>query len=120
MPWMMRRPGPLGPGILALAGLLAVRAQDLRLDRPPDAAEEVARHEQAVAALLARHLAAVEDYQRACANLIGAETHVIELYKDNGKRDQVRTIQSDLVVYTSPRGGATEYRDVRTVDGREV
>jgi hypothetical protein len=111
--------GAFRAGVLTLVGLLAAhpQAQDLRLDDP---AAEAARHEDAVAALLARHLAAVEEYHRECANLIADETHVIELYKDNGKREQVRTIQSDLIVYASPRGGATEYRDVRAVDGRAI
>jgi hypothetical protein len=120
MPWMMRIAASVVLGVLALVGLQAAGSQDLRLDRPADPAGEAALHDALLSELLSRHLAAVEEYQRACANLIGDETHVIELYKDNGKREQVRTIQSDLVVYTSPRGGATEYRDVRAVDGREI
>ena len=55
--------------------------------------------------LLARHLAAVDEYRQAFANLVADETRVIELYDEKGKRDKRRTIESDLLVYSSFRNG---------------
>jgi hypothetical protein len=74
-------------------------------------------------ALLSKHLAAVEEYRRTFADLIGDETRVIELYNEKGKLARKRTIESDLLLYASRRGGeavTTEYRDVRAVDGKTV
>ena len=79
------------------------------------------RQEQDVNGLLARHLAAVEEYRRTFADLVADETRVIELYTDKGKLDKRRRIESDLLVYSSRRDGraaTVEYRDVRAVDGR--
>jgi hypothetical protein len=81
------------------------------------------QHGNDVDGLLARHLAAVDEYRRAFANLVADETRIIEVYNDKGKREKRRTIESDLLVYSSARDGhmeAAEFRDVRAVDGRTV
>jgi len=81
------------------------------------------RHGNDVDALLTRHLAAVDEYRRTFANLVADETRLIEVYNEKGKREKRRTIESDLLVYSSSRDGQvdrTEYRDVRAVDGRTL
>jgi hypothetical protein len=92
-----------------------VRTQERALDN-------LTREEGEARALLTRHLAAVEEYKDAFADLIGDETHLIEVYDEKGKRENRRTVISDLLVYASSRDATarTEYRDVREVDGRVI
>jgi hypothetical protein len=75
--------------------------------------------------LAARSLAAVEEYEKAFRNLTAEETKVIEVFRPTGDIEKRREIVSDLLVYQSqsPRDGktvATEYRDIRLVDGKAV
>lgn len=73
--------------------------------------------------LVRRFLAASDEYEQTFRNLTAEEAKTIEVYHESGELDKRRQIISDLVVYHSRRdGGAatTEYRDVRSVDGRVV
>jgi hypothetical protein len=104
-----------------LFAVVAVRQEAIvrTQDRAPDVPT---RQDDEARALLTRHLAAVEEYKRAFADLIGDETHLIEVYDEKGKRENRRTVVSDLLVYASSRDetARTEYRDVREVDGRVI
>jgi hypothetical protein len=73
--------------------------------------------------ILSRYYAAADQYRQAFKNLVVEETRVIEVHKADGTLDKRRQIISDLVVYNPSRGGgvqATEFRDVREVDGKAV
>jgi hypothetical protein len=109
---------------IAIALLLVLAAGHVAAVQSQSYATSVdLRQEQDVDALLARHLAAVEEYRRAFADLVADETRLIELYNEKGKVEKRRRIESDLLVYSSRRDGdveTTEYRDVRAVDGRTV
>lgn len=71
-------------------------------------------------ALIARFFAASDAYEQIIRNLSAEETKTIETFDGSGKLDRRRVVVSDLVVYASPRGGVTEFRDVRSVDGKPV
>ena len=113
MSYRISKPG-IGMALLAVLAAWhgsAVRTQDRVIDGND------------VDVLLARHLAAVDEYRHAFANLVADETRLIELFDDKGKREKRRTIESDLLVYSSLRNGqldTAEYRDVRAVDGRTL
>jgi len=71
--------------------------------------------------LVVRHLAAVDEYRRTFRNLSALETKTIELISASGTPEKRREIVSDFVVYRSSRDEtATEYRDVRSVDGKAI
>ncbi len=72
-----------------------------------------------------RSRAASEEYMKAFRNLTAEETKIIEVFRASGEIEKRREIVSDLLVYQSqsPRDGktvATEYRDVRQVNGKAV
>ena len=68
--------------------------------------------------LVARLNTAGEHYARTIRSLTAEETKVIEVFDADGRIEKRREIVSDVLVYQSARGGAaTEYRDVKTVDG---
>src|SRR5262245_24736678 len=76
-----------------------------------------------VGEVVARYLATRDEYVNAFRNLVAEETKTIEVFHASGEVEKRREIVSDLVVYSAARGGrevATEYRDVRSVDGRAV
>jgi hypothetical protein len=118
---MGRRISNPGIGITLLAALVvwhgpAAQTQDRVLGVDSGPADDVDT-------LLGRHLAAVDEYRHAFANLVADETRIIEVYNEKGKREKQRTIASDLLVYSSLRDGqveTAEYRDVRAVDGRTL
>jgi hypothetical protein len=73
--------------------------------------------------IVTRFLANAEDYEKTFRNLAAEETKTIEVFRASGEIDKRRQIVSDLLVYRSPRAGrdeTTEYRDVRSVDGKAV
>lgn len=73
--------------------------------------------------LVTRSQASVEEYRKTFRNLVAEETKIIEVYKASGDVEKRRQIVSDLLVYYSSRDGkeaTTEYRDVRSVDGKAV
>jgi hypothetical protein len=73
--------------------------------------------------LVNRFLANAEEYEKTFRNLVAEETKVLEVYRASGQVQKRRQIVSDLVVYHSSRDGrdaTTEYRDVRSVDGRPI
>ena len=98
-------------------------------------------------ALVTRFLAAGEEYQKTFLNLTAEETRLVEIFDQTGRVEKRREIVSDLVIYQPPRdsgsegddssgGGSpakggkqarlstddetTEYRDVRSVDGKLI
>jgi hypothetical protein len=76
-----------------------------------------------VESLVTRYVAATEQYLKTFQNLTAEETKTLELYRPSGDLDKRREIISDLLVYRSSRDGkevSTEYRDVRSVDGKPV
>ena len=84
--------------------------------KPADAQPQVDLEE-----LLTRYHASVEEYQQTFRNLVAEETKVIEVYRASGEVEKRRQILSDLLVYHSFRTDATtEYRDVRSVDGKVI
>lgn len=71
-----------------------------------------------VEALVARSNAAAEEYMRVFRGLTAEETKIIEVVDERGRVEKRREIVSDLLVYQTARGNdATEFRDVRVVDG---
>ncbi len=62
------------------------------------------------------------EYNSAFKNLTAEETQVVEVFNASGRLERRRQIVSDLIVYQSQLGeaSATEYRNVRAVDGRAV
>ncbi|HLG55102.1 MAG TPA: hypothetical protein VI485_07200 [Vicinamibacterales bacterium] len=72
--------------------------------------------------LVTRYFANADEYHKTFRNLVAEETKIIEVYRASGEVEKRRHIVSDLLVYNSARDGArtTEYRDVRSVDGKAV
>jgi hypothetical protein len=73
--------------------------------------------------LVTRFHAAADEYEKTFQNLVAEETKVIEVYRASGEVEKRREIVSDLLVYRTSREGkvaTTEYRDVRSVDGKAV
>ena len=71
--------------------------------------------------VLARYLAAADEYTRTFRNLVAEETKTNEVYDTSGEVKKRRESVSDLLVYQSPRSPAVaEYRDVRLVDGKAI
>lgn len=76
-----------------------------------------------VAQLIVRFRAKADEWRLTFRNLVAEETKTIELFRASGSVEKRRQIVSDLVVYHSSRHGkeaTTEYRDVRSVDGKAV
>ena len=70
-----------------------------------------------------RFFETAEQYFRTFRNLTVEETRVNEEFNDIGRVKRRRETVADLLVYRPARSGdsgATEYRDVRLVDGKEV
>lgn len=72
--------------------------------------------------LVTRFLATTDEYEKTFQNLVAEETKSIEVFNESGSVEKRRQIVSDLLVYRSPGHGqaTTEYRDVKTVDGKAV
>jgi hypothetical protein len=71
--------------------------------------------------LLNRYFANADEYEKTFRNLVAEETKTIEIYRDSGEIEKRREIVSDLLVYHSTRHNeTTEYRDVRSVDGKAI
>jgi hypothetical protein len=72
--------------------------------------------------LVTRFLATTEEYEKTFQNLVAEETKTIEVFNRAGKMEKRRLIVSDLLVYRSPGDAraTTEYRDVKTVDGKAI
>lgn len=75
-----------------------------------------------LAEMLARAAARTLEYKVAFRNLTAEETQTIEVLDASGQTERRRQIVSDLIVYESQldAASATEYRNVRVVDGRAV
>jgi hypothetical protein len=72
-------------------------------------------------ALVTRYVTKAEEYQRVFLNLTAEETRVVGIFDQSGRLGERREIVSDLVVYQSrDSAGATEYRDVGSVDGKPI
>lgn len=72
--------------------------------------------------LVTRHVANARAYDAAFRNLTAEETKISEEFERDGRLKQRRVTVSDLVVYQSPRDqlDTTEYRDIRSVDGKPI
>jgi hypothetical protein len=72
--------------------------------------------------LLARAAARTLEYKDAFRNLTAEETQFVEVFDASGQLERRRQFISDLIVYESQLDAAiaTEYRNVRMVDGRVV
>ena len=72
--------------------------------------------------LLARGAARTLEYNAVFRNLAAEETQTVEVFDASGQVERRRQIVSNLIVYESQLDAAraTEYRNVRTVDGRAV
>ena len=113
--------------VAAGVGVLLVLA---RSPRPVDARPQTAVPESAVVQdaieldhLVTRFFASTDEYEKTFRNLVAEETKTIEVFKPSGEVEKRRQIVSDLVVYHSSRDGkeaTTDYRDVRSVDGKVV
>jgi hypothetical protein len=74
-----------------------------------------------VETLIARSNATAAEYMQVFRGLTAEETKVIEVVDERGQVEKRREIVSDLLVYQTARGSeVTEFRDVRTVDGKPV
>ncbi len=101
-------------GISLVLMLIVSRRQPLARQVPASDSDSLDR-------LLARYYATADEYRAAFKNLVAEETRTIERYRVDGSLDKRRQIISDLVVYRPSRGGeASEYRDLREVDGKVV
>lgn len=82
---------------------------------PPPSAQDVER-------LISRHVANARAYSAAFRNLAAEETKVSEEFERDGRVKQRRVTISDLVVYQSQHDQieTTEYRDIRSVDGKAI
>jgi hypothetical protein len=72
---------------------------------------------------LSRFFETAGQYEQTFRNLTVEETKVIEEFDQSGRVKKRREIVADLHVYRPARGAdeiATEYRDVRLVDGKAV
>jgi len=104
--------------VLALAAALLF-ASPCRSAQPPAASCAV----DDVGEVVMRYLAARDEYVNAFRNLVAEETKTIEVFRASGEVEKRREIVSDLLVYSVARDGrdvATEYRDVRSVDGQAI
>jgi len=72
--------------------------------------------------LVTHFVTTAEKYQKVFLNLTAEETRLVEIFDQSGRLDKRREIVSDLVVYEPSRDSAetTEYRDVRSVDGKPI
>jgi len=72
--------------------------------------------------LITRHVRNAQAYDAAFRNLTAEETKISEEFERDGRLKQRRVTVSDLVVYQSPRDrvDTTEYRDIRSVDGKPI
>ena len=72
--------------------------------------------------LVSRHIANARAYEAAFRNLTAEETKISEEFERDGRVKERRVTVSDLLVYQSPRSLAetTEYRDIRSVDGKLI
>jgi len=73
--------------------------------------------------LLTRFVTTAEEYKKLFLNLTAEETRLMETFDQSARLDKRREIVSDLVVYQPPHdpdGKTTEYRDVRSVDGKPI
>src|SRR5262245_37439254 len=72
--------------------------------------------------LVSRYVANAHAYDAAFRNLTAEETKISEEFERDGRLKQRRVTVSDLLVYQSQRDQAetTEYRDIRSVDGKPV
>ena len=94
------------------------------------AASVIAPPQADVDALVTRFVTAADEYHKVFLNLTAVETRLIEIFDQSGGVDKRREIISDLVVYQPPRDpgdpevlpwqATTEYRDVRSVDGKAI
>ena len=82
---------------------------------PPASSQDIER-------LISRHVANARAYDAAFRNLTAEETKVSEEFERDGRLKQRRVTVSDLVVYQSQRDqvDTTEYRDIRSVDGKLI
>ena len=110
-----------------IVGVSLVLALSLRpLDRRPQAAVPASAAVQNgidLDEIVTRFFASSDEYEKTFRNLVAEETKTIEVYRASGEVEKRRQIVSDLLVYRSSRDGkemATEYRDVRSVDGKAV
>jgi len=71
---------------------------------------------------ISRHVANARAYAAAFRNLTAEETKISEEFERDGRVKQRRVTISDLVVYRSQRDQVetTEYRDIRSVDGKPI
>jgi hypothetical protein len=62
------------------------------------------------------------EYIQSFRNLIAEEAKTIETFDENGQLERRRVVVSDLIVYEARQkvGELREYRNVRTVDGKEI
>jgi hypothetical protein len=70
---------------------------------------------------IAGYKATGDEYAKVFLNLVAEETKVVESFDSSGQLNKRREIVSDLLVWKSshnPGGRRTEYRDVRSVDGK--
>jgi len=116
-----RRPATLAVSLFVCAASVAPlgRPASQRLNAGPPALDGTLETETVLSGFFKR----VEEYQTALKNLTAEETRITETYKKSGALDKRRRVVSDWVVYRSSGAGAegiTEYRDVRTVDGKPV
>jgi hypothetical protein len=108
---------------LGILALLVVPLRSIDDRRRADAAKSgIVQNGVDLYQLVSQFLGSAEEYERTFRDLVAEETKVIELYRASGMIEKRREIVSDLLVYRSPRGdgATTEYRDVKSVDGRPV
>ena len=99
---------------IGLTVALHAAAQGPAVTAPPSA--------ETLDRLVTRHVANARAYDAAFRNLAAEETKISEEFERDGRLKQQRITVSDLVVYQSPRDQfeTTEYRDIRSVDGKPV
>ena len=98
----------------ALSLITGAASQRAAAGAPPQADIDV---------LVTRYQATAEEYHKVFLNLTAEETRLVEVFDQSGRLGKRREIVSDLVVYQPPQdsnGKTTEYRDVRSVDGKPI
>jgi hypothetical protein len=100
---------------------LVPRPIDVQAQSPVPSSETLAQPD--LDQLLDRYFARRDEYLLTFRNLVAEETKLLEVFRGSGEVDKRREIVSDLLVYRASGGGketVTEYRDVRSVDGKAV
>src|SRR5262245_7996648 len=109
-------------GLIHRLALVAIALRVLTLTGSQVAPPTTAPAPADIDALVTRFVTRAEQYEKVFLNLTAEEKRIVEIFDQTGRLDKRREIVSDLVVYQSrdSEKEKTEYRDVRSVDGKPI